>query len=182
MTTERKIRANRRNAARSTGPRSPEGRARSSRNSLRHGLSAAYSIDHALAPQAERLAVLLADDATDPQRLAQARIAALAQLTVLRVRAARVTLLNQARADQTDTAPDWMALQRLLAVIQPGQGSSLPDRAGPEPIGLAYARLLPKLIRLDRYERTALARRNRALCALDRASSRATTDAYVFED
>ncbi len=38
MTSERRIAANRRNAQRSTGPRSPEGREISSRNSQRHGV------------------------------------------------------------------------------------------------------------------------------------------------
>lgn len=40
MTSPARIAANRRNAQRSTGPRTPEGKARSSQNSLRHGLSA----------------------------------------------------------------------------------------------------------------------------------------------
>lgn len=38
MATEKQIAANRRNAQRSTGPRTPEGKARSSRNALKHGI------------------------------------------------------------------------------------------------------------------------------------------------
>ena len=38
MTSERQIAANRRNAQRSTGPRSPEGREISSRNAQQHGV------------------------------------------------------------------------------------------------------------------------------------------------
>jgi hypothetical protein len=40
MATDEQLQANRRNAKRSTGPRSPEGKARSRLNSLKHGLTA----------------------------------------------------------------------------------------------------------------------------------------------
>lgn len=42
MTTEKQIAANRRNANRSTGPKTHEGKIRSSRNALKHGLSAKH--------------------------------------------------------------------------------------------------------------------------------------------
>jgi hypothetical protein len=45
MTSERQMKANRRNAKRSTGPRTTGGKTRSSRNALRHGLSRSAS-DH----------------------------------------------------------------------------------------------------------------------------------------
>jgi hypothetical protein len=48
MATARQIAANRRNAKKSTGPRSAEGRARSARNATRHGLNAAVPVDEAV--------------------------------------------------------------------------------------------------------------------------------------
>jgi len=39
MASEKQIAANRANAKKSTGPRTPAGRAKSSRNAYRHGLS-----------------------------------------------------------------------------------------------------------------------------------------------
>jgi len=44
MATEKQIEANRRNAQKSTGPRSPEGRANSSRNATKFGLTAGQTI------------------------------------------------------------------------------------------------------------------------------------------
>ena len=44
MTTPAKAKANRRNARRSTGPRTARGKARSSRNALSHGLTAEATV------------------------------------------------------------------------------------------------------------------------------------------
>ena len=45
MTSMLQLKSNRANAQQSTGPRSKEGKARSARNALRHGLSAPVSVD-----------------------------------------------------------------------------------------------------------------------------------------
>ena len=45
MTSLKQIEANRRNALKSTGPRSEEGKQRASRNALRHGLTAETIIE-----------------------------------------------------------------------------------------------------------------------------------------
>jgi hypothetical protein len=60
MSSKRKIEANRRNARRSTGPKTAEGKSASSRNALRHGLSS------------ERLAVLPGESQDDLDALIEA--------------------------------------------------------------------------------------------------------------
>src|SRR5271169_148371 len=60
MTSERKIAANRKNARKSTGPRSNAGRAASRHNARRHGLATGIGSDPALRDDIEILAKLLA--------------------------------------------------------------------------------------------------------------------------
>src|SRR5262245_65877922 len=58
--------ANRRNAKASTGPKSEEGKIRSARNSLRHGLAMPLWLDPAWAEKGNRLARELAGGETNP--------------------------------------------------------------------------------------------------------------------
>jgi hypothetical protein len=63
MATARQIAANRRNAKKSTGPRSAEGRARSARNATRHGLNATVPVDEAVT---DLYRALVGDPGADP--------------------------------------------------------------------------------------------------------------------
>ena len=56
MASDRKIKANRTNARASTGAKTAQGRARSARNALRHGLSLAVASDPLLSEEVEALA------------------------------------------------------------------------------------------------------------------------------
>jgi hypothetical protein len=105
MASERQIAANRRNAKKSTGPRSDAGRAQSRRNALRHGLAIAIGSDPALRADAENLARAIS---SEPDNIEFARDAAEAQLELLRIRQMRAELFNQQYASDS-TAVDGQA-------------------------------------------------------------------------
>ncbi|MGY4185921.1 hypothetical protein [Bradyrhizobium sp. USDA 4459] len=123
MASRRQIEANRANATRSTGPKSPAGKAKSCRNALRHGLARALNRDD---PDIARLV-----DAIGPE------------------------LLPQGTMDQVvDVARCKLELARIRAIRQQILAAVLGDPAS------ARAK---RLTGLERYERAALARQNRAL-------------------
>jgi hypothetical protein len=149
--SDRKIAANRRNARRSTGPRTAATKARAARNALRHGLSIPLARDPMASAEIDRLAAVLVGRSAPPARLEQAHIAAEAELELLRVRAHRKALLDRKAIE--------------LAVDQPND-----DRRRSEPVAFdgehearALAAALPKLEVLERYERRATSRRKRAM-------------------
>jgi hypothetical protein len=110
MPTDRQIAANRANARRSTGPRTAAGRARASRNALRHGLAQPSPSDPALAARVAALtAVLTEPDATDTAACLSHPILAAqfaeAQLELIRIRSARVAAIAAACRARFDAAP-----------------------------------------------------------------------------
>ena len=187
MTSERQIAANRRNAQRSTGPRSRAGKARVSRNALKHGLAATLMDNPALVEEVSALATTLVGGASgDTTALALASAIAEAELDLIRVRMARVELLNRLAADPATfepklpkwLTPDWIE-QVLEAVASDDPITAIaksnirrllmPVANQPEKQALVLARAAPQLLRLDRYERRAMSRRRTAIRALDRA-------------
>jgi hypothetical protein len=90
MASEKQLAANRANAKKSTGPRTAAGRAKSSRNAYRHGLSLPMQPD----PQAaEALAKAIAGETAGEVELRAARTLAEAQLELKRIRATRVAAI-----------------------------------------------------------------------------------------
>jgi len=97
VASEKQIAANRANALKSTGPRTAAGRATSSRNAYRHGLSVPMAPDSG---QVESLARTLAGEtagedqpeAAREDQLEAARALAAAQLELKRIREAKVAV------------------------------------------------------------------------------------------
>jgi hypothetical protein len=136
MATDRQIAANRRNGSLGRGPKTSAGKARSSRNALKHGLSIPVNRDKTLRRQIEVLARIVAQSEA-VNEFWQARAAAEAELELVRARAVLEAVLTRA-----GITAEW--------------------NSGPEH-GAALIHLLPELQRLERYERRAFAKRRRAL-------------------
>lgn len=114
MTSQRKIEANRRNASRSTGPRSAEGKARSRLNAVSHGLSAQLSSVIG-AEDIARIADLVAPpEADEPLKAAAWRLAQ-GEVLLDRCRAARAAI---AAGASPVADPDPAAIADVSARLQ----------------------------------------------------------------
>jgi hypothetical protein len=96
MTSARKIEANRRNALRSTGPRTAAGKTRAAQNARRHGLNLPAGGDPAWSDEIKALARSIAGEDAQPERYELACRIAEAQIDVVRARRARRELLPAA--------------------------------------------------------------------------------------
>jgi hypothetical protein len=94
MTSDRKIESNRKNAQKSTGPRSEAGRRRSRRNALRHGLSVTIGSDPSFNDDIKRLASILARGNSGQKIGEFAHQAAEAEIDLLRIRQLRASRFN----------------------------------------------------------------------------------------
>jgi hypothetical protein len=144
MARHRQIAANRRNGALSRGPKTAAGKARSSRNALKHGLAIPITRDRSTARKIQRAARQMAPSAVEDS-IRNAQIVAEATFELARVRAAfeavvaRMSTSHRSNAGSGDTCST-------------GSGKSA-----------ASIRTLAELDKLDRYERRAFSRRRRAL-------------------
>jgi hypothetical protein len=178
VTSARKTKANRANAAASTGPRTARGRAHAARNALRHGLSLPVSFDPALSEEVEALAREIAGTDARAEIQELARRAAEAQIDLRRVRYARHQLLSDAfnnpyYESRADTRMKVAVLSRLLRPRAPDiliaalSAFLTSTPVGPQKFALILSREARRLLAMDRYERRALFRRKVALRALD---------------
>jgi hypothetical protein len=189
MATEKQVAANRANAAKSTGPRSPAGKKRAAHNSFRHGLTTKPS-DLEFTHQREKLAHQIAGDTNSELELEVARSAAEGELDLARVRAVKVGLINRVTVMGSLVPPKQLATKKerkkhlnakLRALGRCGKpppdpplinpADSLPI-SEPERTAEATRRVLPELMTLTRYEHRAASRRDRSIKTLIRLRSR----------
>src|SRR5262245_53562164 len=99
MISALRIAANRRNALRSTGPRTRAGKTRSAQNARRHGLNRPAAEQAEFVQAISSLARLIAGEGVEDGRPAAALWIAAAHIDVVRVRRARCDLLPMAMTD-----------------------------------------------------------------------------------
>jgi hypothetical protein len=177
MATQRQIAANRRNAGKSTGPRSSAAKKRSSRNAYRHGLTLSLTSSAAFAKRLDELARKIAGDSKSEIILQLAHAAAQAELDLARVRQVKVALIERVSALGALDAPQVFGslaeeIRYLKSILSGRAPPTIPEPADPlatmptqEPERTAEAvrRTLPELIKLNRYESRAVSRRDRAI-------------------
>jgi hypothetical protein len=175
MASERQIAANRRNARKSTGPRSGAGKKRASGNAYRHGLTMSITSTAAYAKQLDNLVRKIAGDTEDAIILERARAVAQAELDLARVRQAKVAVIERASAfGALDPPRVPSSVTRIIRLLSRGRfilpkpidaAATMPPHE-PERSAEAVRRVLPELRKLNRYERRAAARRDRAVLNL----------------
>jgi hypothetical protein len=177
VASERQIAANRRNAQKSTGPRSVEGKRRASRNAYRHGLGAAVGHSGKSAAEIEAFASEIAYAATgsavaaaDAEILAFARVAAQTELDLARIRGMKSVAMSSLTAAINLAVGAHNGEMDLIATSASGQplfehAPTPPTSPSLLPTGHADAlrRSSMELVILDRYEQRAAARRDRAV-------------------
>jgi hypothetical protein len=181
MATKRQIAANRRNARKSTGPRSRAGKERASRNSYRHGLSYGVAGAAAFAKHVEALARKIAGRSADAVTLEIARSVARAEFDLAQIRRLRVALISrmsefgELEVQRISMKEEYKLCRKALKRGDPifPPSPPLPEpampSAEPEHSAEAMRRALPELLKLDRYERRATARRD---CAMHQLAAR----------
>ena len=107
MTSARKLEANKSNACRSTGPRTPGGKSRSRLNARRHGLATRIEDDPEATRAIECLAAILAEGADDFQCMEKTRFLAECHFDLQRVGAARCEVFATIDDPENATGSDF---------------------------------------------------------------------------
>jgi hypothetical protein len=152
MTSERMVASNRRNGTRSRGPRTLAGKATSGRNAFRHGLAASLLDEPAIYRKVEALARVIAGAGANTAQVNQARIVAEAHLDLVRIRGAKLNI--EAQSLETSTSEGAIREGKIEKADPSG------DVEGNQELAVSR-----RLLRIERYERSAILRRRRAMRA-----------------
>jgi hypothetical protein len=151
MSSHARMAANKRNAARSTGPFTALGKQRASRNALKHGLSTIIRHHPDISNKIEALAVAIAGANSIPRRLQAARGVAEAELELRRLQEFRLALI------------EVEAAKIRAATKAAGDRQDGSDERATQDAARAYMQALPVLSKLERYERRAWSSYRRAI-------------------
>lgn len=143
MTSQIHTQANKRKAFHSSGPISPSGKLRASRNARKHGLSIGVNYDPRFSNRIDPLLIALAGEKPTPRQLHAARGVAEAQFELYRLMQSRAAVIE-------------MEAESTFGISSKGMTSLTI-----EDIATIYLQCLPALEKFDRYERRALSRQRK---------------------
>jgi hypothetical protein len=117
MTSTRKMESNKRNASRSTGPRTPGGKLSSRDNARRHGLAARRGEDRDEREGIERLTAILAEGSDNFSQVERAKIVAECHFDLRRIRTARLDLFLRIKNLENAGSEDFEIAVRAMESI-----------------------------------------------------------------
>jgi hypothetical protein len=163
MSSERRLAANRKNAKRSTGPRTARGKLRVRSNAVQHGLATTALQQTALTIEVRRMAKAICAESKSQLQFDQALSIAESELMLTKVRSTRFGALQflssiaPAGNDPVAASSEAQAQVVMDAAVQDEVLGAMQD--GPA----AFRRALAEMAKYARYERRALSRRQRAI-------------------